>query len=114
MSVRLLIFAMCCTLAVTTGYRFKELSKVIDLPLESSTSKLYLSPTKIGWYGINEDNRETVVNYKEVDNVFYYESKSYIIKDCKGIITIKDLHDMTEGTYRINGGTLVLLNSKKL
>jgi len=55
--------------------RFKELSKVIDLPLESSTSKLYLSPTKVGWYDVNTDNREIVMNYKEVDGTFYYESK---------------------------------------
>jgi len=114
MSIKLLVFAMCCTLAVTTGYRFKELSKVIDLPLESSTSKLYLSPTKVGWYDVNTDNREIVMNYKEVDGTFYYESKSYIVRDCKGIITIKDLHDMTEGTYRIDNSKLSLISTKNL
>lgn len=114
MSNRLFIFALFCLTCVTTGYGYKMNSKVLDLPLESSTSKLYLSPSKIGWYGVNDDSREKVVNYNEKNNTYYYESKSYIIKEDNGIITIKDLHDMTEITYKITNGSLKFVSSRKI
>ena len=111
MSVKLLVFALCCTLAVTTGYRFKELSKIVDLPLEGSTAKLHLSPTKIGWYTINEDFREEVKNYKEYSsNHYFYESRSYIIIEKEGIITIKEIIDGTQGVYKIVNNNLVLMS----
>jgi hypothetical protein len=101
-----------CFIALTAAYRENTIQ---TFEVDNSTSKLYLSPSKIGWFSINDDYREIVIKYtKTSETVKFYESKTLIVEEKGNSLKIVTKLDNMYQLYIIQENKLILKESGKL